>query len=454
MRIGNMLQILFFAGFLVTGTALTLFAHVTSSDSETENRRLASFPVFSVRNVLSGGFFRELENYTADHIAFRDSFIRTSKWIASFQGKSGTESALIVPSAANNSAEAQAAPSAEESAGAGQPGQSAGAAAEASAKSAESAPRAKTRQAVSPLSSASAEEEGKRQGRVLIIGDRAMNLYSFDAASGQAYADAVNRIHERLEQAFPNGIRTSVLIAPTAAEFIRSPKLKSLSDSQRKAIDEIYGKLKPEIAKVDALSPMLLHAGEPLFFRTDHHWTAVGAYYAYSAFIEANGMNPVPVTAYEKGEVPQFLGSLYASTMNRRLAARPDTIVYFKPYVKHRYTVHYTGSLDMPLIDMRHAKKKNKYRIFLSGDRPWGHIAAEADSKRRLLVIKDSYGNALVPFLLPHYSDIFVVDPRQFDQPLIPFIREHRIEEIVYVNNIGVTSGPGFAGLLRKLVAE
>jgi hypothetical protein len=108
----------------------------------------------------------------------------------------------------------------------------------------------------------------------------------------------------------------------------------------------------------------------------------------------------------------------------------------------------------MPLIDLSHANKKNKYRIFLSGDRPWAQITTQINNNRTLMVIKDSYGNALVPFLLPHYHEIYVVDPRQFDQPIVPFIQKHNIQDILYVNNAGVTTDRSFAELLRKLIPD
>lgn len=441
MRIGNFLQILLFIGFLVTGSALLLFFRMTAAGSETENRKLASFPDFSLQTVWSGAYFRQLENYTADHIGFRDSLVQTSKFIASLQGKPGSDSAIIVNSNANNSGEAQ--PSS--------PGQSTSDAGEIEPSS--PGTQSNGQQAAEPHPApTAAEAKGKVLGRVLILGDRAMNLFSYNAAAGQDYADAINQIQARIDRAIPNTVQSSVLLAPTAAEFIQSAKLKSLSGSQRKAIGDVYAKIGPGIAKIDALSAMSRHAEEALFFRTDHHWTATGAYYAYAAFAEAKGMQPVPLAAYEKGEVPGFLGSLYASTMNRGLATRPDAIVFYKPFVKHRYAVHYTGSLDMPLIDLSHAAKKNKYRIFLSGDRPWARITTQTDNDRKLLVIKDSYGNALVPFLLPHYAEIFVVDPRQFDQQIVPFIQKHRIQEILYVNNAHVTMDKGFADQLRKLI--
>lgn len=440
MRFGNMMLIIFFAGFLVTGSVLTIFVHETTADSETENRRLASLPSCSVKAMLSGDFFRQLENYAADHIGYRDALVQTSKLLASLQGMADSESALIVASGANNTGEAQAAasePNTPQESSKPQPE-------EQPAVAQEAEPAAKP-----PLP----EEKGHVLGKVLIVGDRAMNLFTFDPAAGEAYADAINRIQARLDEALPDRqVQASVLLAPTAVEFVSSAKLKTLSDSQKKAIDEVYWSIRPDIAKVDALSMMSRHAQEPLFFRTDHHWTAHGAYYAYAAFVEAAGMEPVPIVAYETGEVPDFLGSLYSSTMNRQLAAHPDTIVYYKPKVPHQYTVHYTGALHMPLIDLSHAAKKNKYRIFLSGDRPWAHITTQTLNSRKLLVIKDSYGNAFVPFLLPHYSEIFVVDPRQFHQPLVPFVQEHNIREILFLNNVGVTTDTGFAEQLRKLV--
>ncbi len=105
----------------------------------------------------------------------------------------------------------------------------------------------------------------------------------------------------------------------------------------------------------------------------------------------------------------------------------------------------------MKLLDMHHADKKNKYRIFLSGDRPWGEITTETNNDRRLAVIKDSYGNAFVPFLLPHYSEIYIIDPRQFHQSLLDFVQLHNINEVLFLNNAEATSHTGFTTLIRKL---
>ncbi|KIL42217.1 hypothetical protein SD70_01305 [Gordoniibacillus kamchatkensis] len=438
MRTGSFMQIAVFIGFLVAGAAGVMIFGGKDKISESENRALAPYPVCSLRSMMSGGYFRQLENFVADHIAFRDALVQISKYISTWHGVAGRDSIVIVPSKANNTSESQQVPQ--------------------GSHVAEAVPvpervvngPAPAGRDAEPLQ----DEKFRVQGKVAVVGDRAVNLFKYDAAAGQAYADAINDIGKALDRAMPNQVRTSVLLAPTAAHFVRSAKLKSLSDSQKEAIDKVYGRIESKVKKVDVLSMLEQHADESLYFRTDHHWTANGAYYAYAAYVQSLGLQPAPLASYSKGQAAGFLGSLYASTMNRRLAEHPDDVVYYMPSVKHQYVVHYSGPLQMPLIDLSHAQRKNKYRIFLSGDRPWAQITTDVNNGRRLAVVKDSYGNAFVPFLLPHYSEIFVVDPRQFGQSIAAFMQKRGIHELLFVNNAEVTMDLGFAEQLQKLIKE
>lgn len=449
MRISQMLTVSLFLAFLVSGSAFMLFFRSGGAVSETENRALAPLPQLSRSSVWSGAYFRQLENFAADHVAFRDTLVGISKIVLSWEGISGKDDALLILSQANNTAEPRQLKDHEprplEERHAEPPS-----AAVLPSPSGTAGQIAQTESVKTQLP----EESGHLFGKVLIVGDRAMNVFTYDPAAGQAYADAINDIQDVLSSRLSVQPRFSVLLAPTAAEFIRSPKLKSLSDSQQQAIGAVYAKLKPSIRTVDVVSSLQQHIGEnePLFFRTDHHWTATGAYYGYAAYLSAIGNEPVSLTSYATEKVPGFLGSLYRATLNPKLRQHPDTIVLYKPFTKHEYVVHYSGSLPMSLLDMHHASRQNKYRIFLSGDRPWSSIKTETTGGPRLAVIKDSYGNALVPFLLPHYSEIYVVDPRQFDLSLIEFVEKHNIQELLFVNNAEVTMDSGFAGQLRKLV--
>jgi hypothetical protein len=434
MRMGQWLLLGSFIVFLYAGMLLMVFSD-TKAVSQTENRTLAVLPQWSKTVLWTGEYFRGLENYAADHIAFRDIMVHTSKAIVSMRGLRGKDDAVIIASEANNFTDKSMKQAARDL----------------PLHSSLSSKGSTSRVLNNNTPQQSQEETGHLSGKVLIVNNRAMNLYTYSTIAGKAYADAINKLRLDISNHLKKQIQLSVLLAPTSAEFIHSAKLKKLSDSQQNAIHAVYNKLDPAVTTVPALESLLKHENENLFFRTDHHWTATGAYYAYAAFMEARGIDPVPLMNYKTSEVNGFLGSFYSATLSKRLAKEPDTIRLYRPYVKCDYYVHYQGPLKMEILDMTHATKRNKYRIFLSGDRPWGQISTEIHNGSRIAVIKDSFGNALIPFLLPHYQEIYIIDPRQFDQQLLPFIETHHINEVFFINNIGVTSDSSFAELIRKI---
>ncbi|WP_248928457.1 DHHW family protein [Paenibacillus hamazuiensis] len=452
MKTGQWLQIVFFILFIYSGAAmLWLYGGGDSAVSETENRALARMPIWSGQALRSGQYVRGLENYVADHVPFRETLVSAGKTVASWGGVSGKDDAVIALSGANNTAQTMPAAVPQTD-----PTQTDPAQTKAETPGAEQAATPKPDH--SPHSAAAApqtqekpqtqDESGRIVGKVLIVGNRAMNVFAYAPASAKRYADTINRL-ERLVRS-EAGIHVSVLLAPTAVEFVQNEKLRKLSTSQDDAIRGVYEQLSAPIVRVDALGILRKHSEEYIYFRTDHHWTATGAYYGYEAYMRALGVPPVPLERYERQQVPGFLGSQYSATLSKKLEKEPDTIVLYKPFVSHEYAVHYSSHPSrMDLLDMSHASRKNKYRIFLSGDRPWARIKTETDNGRRLAVIKDSYGNALIPFLLPHFAEIYVIDPRQFDQPLIPFLKEHEANELLVLNNTEVLVDSDFIRLIE-----
>lgn len=351
MRLGHFLHIACFVGFLCTGVFLNAAFGDTSTISETENRALAPLPVWSGPALWSGAYLRGVENYMADHIAFRETLVRASKTLASWRGFNGGDDAIIVASKANNDADTVNEPAAER--GRGQ-----------KPLVEHEKPAEIPKSAVAQRKLQQQDEAGRVIGKVLIIGNRAMFLYSYAPAAGKAYADMINSFQGELARRLGEQIRVSVLLAPSAVEFVQSDKLRSLSSSQEEAIEAVYGQIDARVTKVNVVPYLRQHDGEYLFFRTDHHWTATGAYYAYQAFANARGMQPFPLSGYNADKVGGFLGSLYASTLNKTLEATPDTIVFYKPFVEHEYVVHYSGPLKMKLLDLYHADKKTNTGSF------------------------------------------------------------------------------------------
>jgi hypothetical protein len=453
MRLGQTLQTSLFIAFLLCGSVFMLFEGGKSAVSEAENRRLAPLPKLTPQSLKSGTYLRDWENYASDHIAYRDTLVGVSKRVTYWYGLQARDNAIIVTTGANNTGDKQADnPTSEH-----QAERTSAPAPEPNVSSHSNGETKEPGQTAIPA--VKEEEKGHIFGKVLITGDKAMNLFSYHPDAGAAYAEAINRFQSAFSQSqgastssYP--LRTTVLLAPTAVEFVQSPKLKELSDSQRSAIHEVYEKLPASVRTVDVLPTLWSHKEEELYFRTDHHWTATGAYYAYTAYMQSLGLEPSALSGFPIEKVDGFLGSLYSATRNAQLAKHPDTIVLYKPTVPHEYVVHYKGPLKMNLLDMNHAEKKNKYRIFLSGDRPWGLITTKASGGQKIAVIKDSYGNAFIPFLVQHFSEIFIIDPRQFEQNLPEFIKNHDIHEVLFLNNVEVTMDTGFAEQLKSLLTE
>lgn len=296
----------------------------------------------------------------------------------------------------------------------------------------------------------SEKEDARKIGSMLILKDRAMEVYSFSNNESSFYAGIINSFEERIG----GSVKVYSLLAPTQVEFIENEKYKTMSTSQKKVIEYVNQHFNENIIPVNAYEALRSNRDKYLYFRTDHHWTALGAYYAYTAFADAIEEKPVPIEKYEVGKVEDYLGSTYSATLNKKLQSHPDTIYYYKPFIKHEYRVYYEGSLKMNLLDMSHATKKNKYRIFLSGDRPLGKITTEVQNGKKILIIKDSYGNAFVPFLLPHYNEIYIVDPRQFKKNIIEFVKENGIQEVLFLDYVPAANMKNFSQLILDMMTR
>ncbi len=123
---------------------------------------------------------------------------------------------------------------------------------------------------------------------------------------------------------------------------------------------------------------------------------------------------------FEKTEIEGFLGYLYNKNFNRNVKNNPDTVEVYHPFVESEYTITTQGNrtINLDLINMNYAKKSNKYMVFLSGDNPLAVIDTNLDNGRKILVFKDSYGNAFVPYLTSHYDEIHIIDPRHYKKGL------------------------------------
>ncbi|RRD94312.1 hypothetical protein EII17_08845 [Clostridiales bacterium COT073_COT-073] len=475
--------LLFVLGLVIMGV-LNLFLHSRQEVSAAENRALAKFPEFSMKTLKSGEFFTGIETFYADRFMFRDQWIGVSNKLNALKGNAGEDEAEIItldvgdqfaadpdkaPKTEKTNEEAptvqepaaQAAAETEEvKAVAGvvssvadlndrvklYAGKDIEAYLAAHPEEAKMIADASQPVQTEPNTEIAIEdiqgnEVGEMRSNFLVLKDAAYEVFGYHKGSCQFYAEAINQFAAQM----PETTRIFSLIAPSHIEFIQNKKYREMSGSQEEAIAIINSFLSPRVLPADARSSLLPHYQEYLYFRSDHHWTARGAYYAYEAFVKTAGFSPVTLDKYEKKEFPGFLGTLYDKTRSAKIAANPDTVEVFMPIVQSDFKIHTRGGgvLNWQVINEGYGKPsfKNKYLVFLSGDEPLSVITTNVDTDRKILVFKDSYGNAFIPFLMNHYKEIHVIDPRHFQANATAYAKENGFDDVLFLNYAVVIAG-------------
>ncbi len=474
--------------------------------SEDENRALADFPAFSLSALADGKFTADFETYYADTFPFRESLLGSSRTINSFYTLSfgGDENTLLVdtdknwdqggslidftdPSLSSTAVtSATTAPktteptvTTTESAAQTTPDVTAATDDTTSVTTAATTPEPTTPATTTTLMTSWEEYahpnpdevpstgEASDTGAILMVGNAGMEHYYGVDSSLEYYANALNKVQTLL----PN-VRVHAMFCPTSIEFNAPAKYQAGTRSQLRAMNYAYSQLDVGIVAVNTWAKLYEHRDEYIYFRTDHHWTQRGAYYAYTAFCEAAGFVPHALEEYETGTVADFVGTMYTYTkkypQSQRLLDNPDTVEYFMPINPSTMTIYrdatLTGGVTRSVIAspdyMAGLGKSAKYMMFIWGDNPVSHIVSETvDNDRVLIVTKESYGNALVPFLTDHFEEIYVIDPRNFNGS-----GEPTIDLVEFANRVGATdflainyafsATPNFMKIFNQMLPE
>ncbi|HHU53117.1 MAG TPA: hypothetical protein GXZ43_03425 [Clostridiaceae bacterium] len=274
----------------------------------------------------------------------------------------------------------------------------------------------------------------------IIIDGKAMEIFGYLPENAAAYADRINYLREIL----PDQVRLIHMIAPPAIAFNGMEELETESQIVYQAIDQIYQAENDSIIKVDAITNIAKHTDEYIYFNTDHHWTGRGAYYAYQAFCFHTGQT---ATALEDMKLTkpdyEFLGSLYSFTGNSPLLENSkDQAEIFLPKHSGTNTVYSDTSMSdgVPtmLLDSE-SKIDSQYILYSGDDVALGLIKSDINNGKSILVIKDSFANAFLPYLMDNYENIYSVDPRYMTDPIIPFIEEKEINDVLVLNSAFIT---------------
>lgn len=241
------------------------------------------------------------------------------------------------------------------------------------------------------------------------------------------------------QEAYPD-IPMYMMLVPNAANVL-SDKLPSfaVTRDQDKDFAEIQKELKGHLTWVDVSSAMKDHKSENIYYHTDHHWTSLGAKYGYEALAEALQLDTskeVELKPYAVSD--SFNGTLSATSgyetgyeepmyvyLPKEEGTGPEVVVSYVEEQEKKATLYDTSKL----------KEKDKYAMFLGGNSGLIDIRTTADSTDRLLIVKDSYANSLVPFLTPYYREIFMVDPRYYYGDIHEIMENNKITSVLFLYN-------------------
>ncbi|HHW94001.1 MAG TPA: hypothetical protein GX734_05845 [Clostridiaceae bacterium] len=434
----QVITVITFVVILMT-TGLLHFVFPEKNFSEEEGRQLQHFPKLNYQDAKTGEQSKKIEDWFSDQFPFRPALIELGKGWRKIAfpnlNKGGAQyltfSHDIAPDADDTDDDPDPIDVIDDDPDT-PPDQST----DPADTTSDDPTTEKTEQPVAPPPIDGGEVRQPKSG-LIIINDRAMERYYGSEKKLKAYGERLNRFADVL----PAGTQLYSLVVPTAIELYAPEKYHSGYNSQVDCIKIINETLQSNVKPVNAYDKLLHNRDKYIYYRTDHHWTGLGAFYAYTAFCETAGWTHVPLDQMEHYKLEgTFLGTLYRVSKEATLKNNPDTTEGWKPVVDS-YTATAWDKSDMKssykirLNDER-VRGGNSYLNFSGGDRALLKIETSHTSGRKILIIKDSFGNAFVPYLANHYDEIYVVDARYYVRSLKALVKENGITDVLVLNGM------------------
>ena len=413
----------------ISTVGVVAIAHDKPTYSELERRDLARMPKLTAQSYFSGSYTRDISAFVADVFPFRDKLLELASSVKECNGFRFDDIKLHSVNVQEN----QNMTSGENSKDGISSNTENG-----SSQKEEPGKNETSSKENNPEVSKPSDNEGQATASngIYVYKGKAFSMYGGSKAMGDYYANAVNYY----QKVFGDKVKIYNLIVPSAIEYGGLPeKYKKMSMPQKPSIEYVYSKLDPAVTPVRIYDTLMEHKDEYLFFNTDHHWTSLGAYYAYTEFAKAAGFTPVDINTLPKKTLNNFIGTLYGQTNDKSLLENPDHVDYYTmnyPVECYRYQKGAPYYPQPEPLYGEYALPANSYSVFLHGDFPLTKIVTGNKNGRKIAVIKESYGNAFAPFLINDYEEIYVVDERYFETDLISLVNENEIDEILIINNI------------------
>jgi len=276
---------------------------------------------------------------------------------------------------------------------------------------------------------------------------------------GERYAQIANKYADALE----GRVKMFMMVIPTQSAYYTPESVSSWSRPQQPEIQEIYNATNDKVTCVDCYSALLPHVDEDIFLRTDHHWAPLGGYYAAEEFAKVAEVPFRDLSCFEPDTVHRFIGTMNMYSGNNACTGSPEEFIFFRPkdtntkatFIRYRLAGLKPVGENAPREEEFFRKFKDgsvgAYSTFMGGDACTVKVMGSVKNNRRLLITKDSYGNALPGYLFNSFEEIHVIDPRYYTKGILTYINENNITDWLMTNCSVFAQSPSTCNYLDKL---
>lgn len=275
---------------------------------------------------------------------------------------------------------------------------------------------------------------GSRLENGVYIGRNGQLLEQIEVADENHLASNIKAIKSFSES--QKKIPVRMMLVPDAANVLNHslPALAKPED-QTQMFSMVRKDLGDSVEWIDVSTELNKHKTEKIYYKTDHHWTTLGAFYAFQAAAPSLGIEGDLSGKYVSHAVSNSFNGMLASKSGVNLGEKEQIDIYVPTEEDTDLIVDYVdeGKRSTSLYDSSKLKEKDQYTVFLGGNSSLLDIRTVSTSTKRLLLVKDSFANSFIPFLTPYYREIVVVDPRYYSGTINDLMDSYRISEVLFL---------------------
>ena len=275
---------------------------------------------------------------------------------------------------------------------------------------------------------------GSRLENGVYIGTNGQLLEQIEVADENHLAANIKAIKSFSES--QSKIPVRMMLVPDAANVLNH-SLPSLAkpEDQTQMFSMVRKDLGDSVEWIDVSTELNKHKTEKIYYKTDHHWTTLGAFYAFQAAAPSLGIEGDLSGKYVSHAVSNSFNGMLASKSGVNLGEKEQIDIYVPTEEDTDLIVDYVdeGKRSTSLYDSSKLKEKDQYTVFLGGNSSLLDIRTVSRSTKRLLLVKDSFANSFIPFLTPYYREIVVVDPRYYSGTINDLMDSYRISEVLFL---------------------